>query len=304
MERRIEILRETVSTLATASLHVKLNPDAIFALADEIKDDCLNSLVSGPFLPVHKSISGLGDDFDTFSTLAQRNAKVVRYELMASAVNYCYWYGSCCVRPGGSSARKMYKLLDETFDEKEASDELIETFIRKLSDNAFPLMEDRARHLRELNTDSVLIYLLGQNETKENTSLLSWMSYLLKTYPGFAGDVFLKRACLFFFMLNARTGWFNDEIGQLRIPAEYQIPKVLRQRGCLEYQSELAEKVDSFQLIPKGSLMECEIRACSIMACADIAERIGCREVDVDRVLFSRKNEIDTPFHLCVTTDY
>ena len=39
----------------------------------------------------------------------------IGYQLMASAVNYCYWYGSHNFRPNGANSTEMYKLLDSSF---------------------------------------------------------------------------------------------------------------------------------------------------------------------------------------------
>ena len=36
---------------------------------------------------------------------------IILCEIIASSINYCYWYGSSKVRPLGSSSTKMYDLL-------------------------------------------------------------------------------------------------------------------------------------------------------------------------------------------------
>jgi len=57
-------------------------------------------------------------------------------------------------------------------------------------------------------------------------------------------------------------------------------------------------------LISEGSLMECEIRAASIIACGLIADRAGCTCEVVDKYLWSRKEENLNPFHLTITSSY
>jgi hypothetical protein len=44
------------------------------------------------------------------------NYMLLCYELIAGSVNYQYWYGSSSIRPDGSSAAKMYEMLDKSFE--------------------------------------------------------------------------------------------------------------------------------------------------------------------------------------------
>jgi len=117
-------------------------------------------------------------------------------------------------------------------------------------------------------------------------------------------DIFLKRASLFFMMLHRSMGWFKNDIHKLPIPSDYQIPKMLEWLGCIRYYGSLKNDIKEGKLIPEGSLMECEIRAASIIACKKIADRAGCSPNDVDNYLWLNRKDCNNPFHLTITTNY
>ncbi len=48
--------------------------------------------------------------------------------------------------------------------------------------------------------------------------------------------------------------------------ADYKIPQILRSLGVIKYTKQLANKIDSYELIQKGSEDENEIRAATIWA--------------------------------------
>ena len=61
---------------------------------------------------------------------------------------------------------------------------------------------------------------------------------MIKLFQGFSSDVFLKRTSLFFMQLYRKFGWYKDDLMQtLFVPADYQIPKILRHFECIEYAS-------------------------------------------------------------------
>ena len=99
-------------------------------------------------------------------------------------------------------------------------------------------------------------------------------------------------------------GYFKDEVHKLIVPADYHIPNVLRHYECLVYYCDLRGKISRQEIIPENSLEECAIRASTILACKQIAEIAECTMVDVDTVLFSKKNIPSTPFHLTITSNY
>ena len=84
---------------------------------------------------------------------ALRNVKEGK-ELVASSINYCYWYGSPTIRPNGVSSTSMYDDVEEAF--KDADNHALNFssrigfLIKILSEHRYPLLEERKRHLLEL----------------------------------------------------------------------------------------------------------------------------------------------------------
>lgn len=239
--------------------------------------------------------------------------KLLVYELIAGSINYQYWYCKPCVRPNDSGATKMYELLDQAFNEPfEEADwkYVVEKFKQLLIKNRFPDIKNRIYHLDQLlNVNSSLeCGFWYEFETKyccPDANIEDALELLITTYPGFAEDMFLKRAVLFFHMLYHRTGWFKKEINKLPIAADYQIPKVLNGLGCLSYSRPLRNKIDNCELIPENSKMECEIRASSILACKKISGKSNCLMSDLDLFLWQQRKNFDhLPFHLTITTNY
>jgi len=231
--------------------------------------------------------------------------KGVLMELVASSINYCYWYGKSTVRPGNASSTKMYKLLMNSFDTypKEDFETCLWKFIAALGLYRFPLIKERRAHLLQLRYDaeSFSQKIVDKHESESIDTLMRAMTFL---FPGFGSDTFLKRASLFFLQLHRRFGWFKDELTDLFVPADYQIPKMLRHFNCIQYSNNLALTIDSETLIPKHSLEECEIRAATIIAMRELCRLTGWNIAEVDGYFFLKRKEVNSPFHLTITTDY
>jgi len=108
---------------------------------------------------------------------------------------------------------------------------------------------------------------------------------------------------------------FHD-IDQLSSFADYRVPQSLRALGCIEYDTELAEKIENYELIGQHSAMEIEIRAATVKACDEIAREanliIGESLINstiVDNYLwvyakFRVKEEEMQPYHLTRCCNY
>lgn len=247
--------------------------------------------------------------------------KGVLIELVAASINYCYWYGVPHIRPGNASSTRMYELLEKSFEEFQIKDQFntcVDKFCRELTLNRFPLLSERINHLNELKIKGKVYskgveYCISIVERYDEKS--SWcreyglnyfMTNLIENFPGFASDIFLKRAFLFFIQLYRRFGWFKDSLNMLYTPADYQVPKMLEHMGCIRYSSHLKEVINSYQLIPKHSQMECEIRSATIISTKTLSELTlsAWNIADIDAYFFMRRHESDRPFHLTITTDY
>ena len=229
---------------------------------------------------------------------------IIMKELAASSINYCYWYGSSKIRPNDCGSSLMYELVNEAFDKYGilTLKGCIQELVKMLALNRFPLLEERVKHLLQVSA-------IGEMHTTIMMNNLDWKSYshfenLIKEIPGFASDLFLKRASLFFLQLYRTLGLFEDLMSWLPVPADYQVPKMLKHFHCIKYKEPLNTYVEVGELVPKGSLMECEIRAATIVVCELLKQQTGWNISDIDSWLWLKRKECNDPFHLTVTTDY
>ncbi|MHA1872733.1 MAG: queuosine salvage family protein [Candidatus Heimdallarchaeaceae archaeon] len=235
--------------------------------------------------------------------------KACLLELIGDSINYCYWYGSASIRPGGSSSGKMFDMVEMTFENytKDGGvysiDRCLDDLIKILSLERFPLLEKRIKHLNELRLNGQK-YVETLIKHKDANDVDFFMNAMVQIFPGYASDIFLKRACLFFAQLNRKFGWFEEDMHKLPVPADYQVPKMLEQYRILIYEDELQAAIDDEVLIAKGSIAECEIRASTIIACKQLCEKTDWTMPQVDGYFWLRRKEATNPFHLTVTSDY
>ena len=227
------------------------------------------------------------------------------HELVGGAINYCYWYGKHTIRPSDARSSLMWECVKNGFFDYTFNvnfDICIERLIKILAMKRFPLLEERARHLRELVPCGEQLALDIYNSDKVNID--PFMSTLVSEFPGYGSDIFLKRASLFFLQLNRRFGWFQEAMNTLHIPADYQVPRLMDYRGILEYDNELRYEVDTDRHIPKWSQKECEIRSATVLIARDLQVTLGWTIAEIDGYFWVGAKGIEHPFHLCVTTDY
>jgi hypothetical protein len=240
---------------------------------------------------------------------------VIAFELLAGAVNYCYWYGAHDIRPNDTGATKMYQVLANAWESASAvantpsrSGRVVGFFLTGLSVERFPLMSERAAHLKELGQTDIFQVAEGIYNRRDN--LAGALEVLIGLYSGYAQDLFLKRASLFFMQVFRQTGLFAEQIGMLPVPADYQVPKMLHHFGILKYGWELQAKINNGVLIAPGSREECEIRASTIKACTLLANRtneafgLNLNSSQIDDWLWLNRKSCNDPFHLTVTSDY
>ena len=235
--------------------------------------------------------------------------KAVLQEFVGCAINYCYWYGLSTIRPNGSSSGTMYSLVEQAFKNYQDGDDFelcIQKLVEYLSLNRFPLLEEREKHLKELIPDGedFCIGIANAIFYKKNEDDYPFFEDMIKTFPGYASDIFLKRASLFFLQMYRQYGWFESAMSQLPVPADYQVPKMLRGFNCITYDLYLDELIKHEVLIPKGSREECSIRAATIIACKKLQEKTGWNIADIDGYFWLKRKDITSPFHLTITTDY
>lgn len=132
--------------------------------------------------------------------------------------------------------------------------------------------------------------------------------------PG--GATFNKRAQLAVGMLHSRldgSGIFHcPDVDELTVFADYQLPRGLRAMGVLQYEPELAKKVDKGEEIGRNSAMEQELRAWTIVAAELLREELkkrpehaalDARGLDSFLWMQARQDKNSRP-HVTVTTAY
>lgn len=226
-------------------------------------------------------------------------------QLLGGSINYCYWYGKYNIRQNNCSSTKMFSVILKTAENYNVySKEFKKGLQYNFSKERFTLLEERISHLNETfkHGEEFIDIIINSNHRKSDISLL--LEYMIQIFPGYSSDMFLKRASLFFLILFRKFGWFEKAINKLPIPTDYQIPKMFNYFKCLRYDKILTKKINNHELIPKGSLMECEIRAATILIAKQLCEITGWNISDVDYWFWGQRKNYDIPFHLTITTDY
>jgi hypothetical protein len=104
-----------------------------------------------------------------------------------------------------------------------------------------------------------------------------------------------------------------NDIEELTIFADYEIPKVLRHFGALIYENSLAKKVDTQEPILKNSKEELEIRASTIHASMKLIDKVNeyrkkqnekVNALHLDYKLWSESRNIKAPPHITTTIAY
>lgn len=288
--------------------------DNVFKISNEFMKD-------SDFVDVdYENLEGIADSMKSggkkeFSPIIQDQddtiflCEFITKQLFAGAINYCYWYGKSDIRPNNCSSSKMFEAVEDASNALRWPDDLhifAEHLKMNLAMGRFPLLEERFKHIDEIVTHgvdfAVMIYDMRKSKTK--TSVESLMEMMIKLFPGYASDIFLKRASLFFMMLYRFLGWFSEGMHNLHIPADYQVPKMLQHFGCINYTEDLWNAIMNNTPIPKYSQAECEIRAATILACKKLGDLTGWNAAEVDGWFWLKRKECNDPFHLTVTTDY
>ena len=301
----INLLKEVYDTAlgilkvpAPIRRHVYLNMDDIYDLSEQMKH-------GGKVNFYEKEPQEFKDD---------DKLHVIVRELVASSINYCYWYGNEVIRPGNASSTTMYNLVDQAFQFFSPTDNEfaghINDLIELLSLHRFPMLEERKRHLLELVEPAAYSEKDSKGMTfaryvKNFPSNEIVFDQLVKNFTGFASDTFLKRASLFMIQIYRQLGWYAPFMDKLFVPADYQLPKLLEAFGCMKYSLQLSSKIMEGRLIGKNSLMEVQLRAGTIVICKELCRLTKWNIADVDTWLWTKRKKFPMKkIHLTVTTDY
>lgn len=280
--------------------YVVLNDDGIKSVAKSIKENSA------------EDIKANRTQFKEIPNNEKEIYKELIMQLAAGAINYCYWYGKSNIRPMECSSTKMFDIL-ERYEDLIFYDDTGRSFqsaffhyIKKdFARERFPLLEERIKHLDEVVVGANFFVLkIMENIKNSDPTFEELFEELITKFPGYGSDIFLKRASLFFIILNRIFGWHEDKMNILPVPADYQVPKMLEYYNCIQYSEDLVEIISNNELIPKGSQIECEIRAATILACKELCKLTNLNTAEIDYWFWSKRKVCENPFHLTITTDY
>lgn len=265
----------------------------------------------------------------------------IQLAFLFDTINYCYWAKKdepkWTVERGGEvldGAIALFRCLEEetrsnpTFTSGYYLANIsMNDLCRVLDGNVdIPLLRERVNGLNEAGTvltdkyggDYLNVLAAAERDAVKLAELL------VKDFPGFT-DVseyhgekvgFYKRAQYNSKMVNDILVSFGESdlknLDKLTAIADYKIPQKLRYFGILEYDKELANKVDSLVLLEHDSDEEIEIRANTVWAMELLTEQAkvhfpSITTVHLDSVLWAlsqKKKADEKPYHRTLTIDY
>ncbi|MBI4162565.1 MAG: hypothetical protein HY513_02685 [Candidatus Aenigmarchaeota archaeon] len=274
----LNILGSTRRVLEQAD-NVKINIEAVEKLAADVK------IFLGDNSHKYKSHK-TGDNFDHDIARA----------FWQSVMGFCYWAEKGKEKwqvewPKGNILAGGWYGVIACYDRALAEDiqvlnaswlmdipeEDLRKIFRSATESEIPLFNERTEIMR--NTAKILvekfagdpIFMLEKSEY-DAVKLLQ----LLKEFPNFHDvPTYMNEKVVFLKLAHLVAGEFDrvlkshgkgglKNMDQICVFADYKLPQLLRAYGVLEYSQELADKVDDYELIPKESNEEIEIRAGTI----------------------------------------
>lgn len=307
---------------------------------DQSKDvkiifEAINSLISG----VSKNDLQVSE-----ISLAKRQwtlDNLLQIIFVFNTVNFCFWAGKgekkWTVKVDGEEldgSEALFRCIEKEVERNTdflTGDELADlsrSHLRNvLAGNVtIPLFEERLKYLNEAGKILEKDYgnsFMGVYK-KAGNDAVALAELLITHFPCFDDTAeykgnkigFYKRAQLNSKMIsdaliaNGEQGLKN--LDKLTAFADYKIPQILRNLGVIKYSKELADKIDSYVPIEKGSEDEVEIRATTVWAVELIKQKLQ-KKYDfvtashVDSMLWNKsqtKAKGDKPYHRTLTTAY
>ena len=265
-----------------------------------------------------------GGELKLMSTgLAQKKAgqklsSAIRYTLIRNSLNFQFWdlkddkfvrYESDRV----VGATLMRQQFDLHWGDEEGPTRFREAFVERGIKGIFGdipaarertwILEDALFHQFWFPAVGALEWSIGEVGafTVGDAEIIAMM------LPSGYRDRYLKKAQL---ALMEIAGYCAEigipvDCSELTLCADYQLPRVLRAMGILEYAPEFAAKVDSQRLIEKDSEEERAIRAATVLAGDLLSSVLGAPAAAIDNFLWTHRALAgNTRFHLTMTTNY
>lgn len=258
------------------------------------------------------------EDAVNFCFWAAKDRQKWQVELESGEVTQGGWHGlSACFK---RALKENVSLLDAAYVAL-ISDHDARKLLRGVGGVEIPLLRQRADILRE--TGAVLlktfsgafmnILTLSDFDSAKLISLVKEHFSSFRDVSVFHGKdiVFLKRAqilCNDLDRVMRPRGRAMKGLEELTAFADYKLPQVLRMFGVLEYDKELADKVDAYIEISHDSVEEIEIRASTIWAVELLRQMIPRMSAgDIDNTIWVMSQSIQDrakPYHRTRTIYY
>jgi hypothetical protein len=321
----VDKVRQSCLQLATTSLRVKINKEAIPPLALSIAKQATTAPILWDEEHWHyRPANGLVDGRE----------RLAMYILALDSINFCFW--PCETYEYQDLAETLTSLAESTSDNDNVDyplsptrlsvmtmDEMKSLFVQHHKKGQVPTdMEDRCKLWNEVGR--VLLDRFDGSALKliesSNGSAAHLVDLLVDNFTGFQdyqGDsYFLKRAQICVGDWNASLDLQLSDIDKLTMFADYRVPQLLRHFGILEYSESLAKLVDTKQELAVASEEEQSIRAATVTAVEWIVDELKNKHpnktwtaVETDWYLWQVAERMDgkgelQPFHRVRTIYY
>jgi hypothetical protein len=297
----MKTILETIDKAANGFMfgHVTLNEDAIKVFHIDTKEG--TSYFSPP--------SYLASLLETVEK--ETAYKIIHiFNAINASLQYSFFTARADIRFDGIDSQWIITMLDEVFEALQVRTvtdvyRIKEQIIERLIDSNITLLRSRVETVEEV-FGKLNFYEYGATYADVALSI-----EMIKTLVCFKQDLFFKKG-LFAVMMTGRMlpelktvyPQYVAQLSHLPVPADYQIPKMLRHYGLIVFSEALEKMVEHNIILQENSEMELNIRAATVLVCGLIAKQNGVSADDVDGYLFSKRDESGLRHHLCVTEGY
>lgn len=232
------------------------------------------------------------------------------FNAINASLQYSFFTANTKIRFDNIDSQWIIGMIDDVFEEFNVTSvtDIYRTkdlIVQRLIESNITLLKSRVETVEEVFSK------LNFYEYAEYYADVGGSIQMLSKLICFKQDLFFKKG-LFAVLITGRMlpelktahPAYNKQLSLLPVPADYQIPKMLRHFGFIEFSDTLAEMVDNDVILQENSEMELNIRAATVLACEMLAKSNDCSVDVVDAYLFMKRKECDALHHLCVTEYY
>lgn len=236
---------------------------------------------------------------------------IVQYYLVLNSINHQFWSldeNGAMVRyqnNGKVGALAMHEGIEALILAKGfAPSPVLTAGDINMHFGAIPDPEQRRDILNEAFTKSGTLAETLLSEVSGGWGVMEALA-ISQTLPAGYKDEALKKAQLALFMSSQALGAIGLHVPvEVTVFADYQLPKVMRHLGQLEFHPELAAKIDRGELLPADGTEERAIRAATILCGEDTSARSGVSIGDLDYWYWLQRNDTAFSFHRTLTVAY